>query len=116
MGLIAFGTTCRAATRQPEAPSARVDVIARRDREHLTAHEPGERGRVDDPERQQYPGEPSAQHRAERQRQHQRRKREHRIHHAHHEAVHAPAAVAGHDPEQAARADREDDRDETGHQ
>ena len=99
--------------RQPVAPSARgVDVFPRGDGEHLAAHEPRERGCVDNPERQQDPDEAGAEHRAEGQGQDQRRKRQHRVHQAHHQPVDASSAVAGKNSEQAACHDRQGDRDE----
>ena len=66
IGAVALGSTWCHAMRQPVAPSARAASTYSRAvmRQHLAAHEPGERGRVDDAERDQHAGEPGAEHRA----------------------------------------------------
>ncbi len=66
----AWTTIGRGGVRQHVAPgdapagraqrAGRVHVLARRDREHLPAHEPGEGGRVDHAERDHHAGEPGA--------------------------------------------------------
>ena len=94
----------------------RTHVVTRGDREHLAAHEPRERGRVHDAERDEHTGESGAEHGAERQREHEGRERQERVHGAHHESVHATARVSGEQTEHAAGRRGERDGDDPGKQ
>ena len=117
-GPIAFGSTCRKATRRCEAPRARAATMygSRRTASGRASHHPRDHRHVDDPDRQRLDAGAGAEHRGDDDREQDRREGHQHVERSHHEAVGEAADVAGEEAERHADGERQRDGAEGDHE